>query len=97
MILNEFEPVKMFRTVVDVSLDPKPKQAHMIPDLPGWEAWYHVPSGSVYVKTGSGRRAIITTGNLAFIELFKEDIVGQIQDTRGAGKKKNDEKKSGAV
>ena len=94
MVLGEWERVKMFRTVQDPMVGPKPRQAFMLPDLPDWEAWYHTASGAVYVKTDKGRRHIIGTGNLSSIELEKED--GKIQDIRRAGKKK-DEERGGAV
>lgn len=92
MVLEKFERVKMFRCVADPMIGPKPRQAFMIPDNPGWEAWFNAENGYVYVKTETGRRHVVPTGNLASIELFKEeDSVGKVQDTPRAGKKKNEQ------
>lgn len=80
--MNEWIKVKMFRTVQDPMIGPKPRQAFMIPDNPGWEAYFHIPSGSVHVKvpTPNGSRIhIVTTGNLNGIETFGEDY-GPFQD-----------------
>lgn len=91
MKLSPFESVKMFRCVADPMIGPKPKLAFMLPDSPGWEAWFNTESGYIYVKTDTGRRHLVPTGNLASIELFKEEEVGKVQDITGARKKKNEQ------
>ncbi len=80
-----FEKVLMFRCVQDPMVGPKPRNAFMLPDLPGWEAWYHLQTSSVHVTTDKGRRHVIPTGNLSSVELFKEETHGTIQDAAGAG------------
>lgn len=88
-MISEWEKVRMFRCVQDPQIGPKSKNAFMVPDLPGWEAWYHTASGAVYVKTDTGRRFIVGTGNLSNIELEKETD-GKVQDISRARKKANE-------
>ena len=90
MVLEKLERVMMFRCVQDPMVGPKPKNAFMLPDLPGWEAWFNTENGYVYVKTDKGRRHVIPTGNLSSIELFKEEEIGKTQDTGRTTKKKNE-------
>ncbi len=80
----EWTKVKMFRTVQDPMIGPKPKQAFMMPDSPGWEAWYHIQSGTVHVKvpiqaTPGYRMHIVGPGNLNAIETYG-DLYGPFQD-----------------
>lgn len=87
-MLNDLERVLMFRCVQDPMIGPKPRNAFMLTEKenPGWEAWFNNQTGSVYVKvpTPSGiRRHIIPTGNLASIELCKEEENGKIQNATG--------------
>lgn len=91
MVLEKFERVMMFRCVADPMIGPKPRQAYMLPDLPGWEAWFNTESGYVYVKTQTGDRNVIPTGNLSSVKLFKEEDLGKVQDLAGARKKKNEQ------
>jgi hypothetical protein len=65
-------PIRMFRCVQDPMIGPKPRNAFMIPDLPNWEALFHVPSGTIYVKTDKNRLHSIGTGNWSAIEFFNE-------------------------
>jgi len=71
--LLEWERIKMFRCVSDPMIGPKPRNAFMMPDLGGWEAWFHVPSGSIYVVTDKGRRHLVGTGNWSSIELYNDE------------------------
>lgn len=93
--VRDWEKVMMFRCVQDPMIGPKPRNAFMIPDLPGWEAWFHIQSGAVHVKTDKGRRHLVPTGNLASIELFKEEPIGEIKDQAGAGAEATEEKRRG--
>lgn len=92
--MTEWEPIKMFRCVQDPMIGPKPKQAFMLPDLPGWEAWFHVPSGTIYVVTSYGRRHLVGTGNWSGIELFKEGEHGPTQNHPGETAKEDAKKSS---
>lgn len=78
--IKEWEKVLMFRCIQDPMIGPKPRNAFMLPDLPDWEAWLHIPSGTVHVKTSHGRRHVVGMGNWSSIELEKEKD-GQIQNT----------------
>lgn len=79
--------VKMFRCVQDPMIGPKPRNAFMLPDLLGWEAWLH-PSGNIYItainsSTGNKSYHVVGMGNWSSIQLY-EDYDGKIQDTSGA-------------
>lgn len=73
MIFEEWSKIKMFRCVTDPMVGPKPRQAFMLPDLPGWEAYLHAPSGTIHVQTDKGRRHVIGMGNWSSIELIQDD------------------------
>jgi len=88
---SEWVKVIMFRCVQSPDIGPKPRQAHFIPDNPGWEAYYHVPSGTVHVKTAYNSRIhIIGAGNLNKVEL--EGDYGPFQDQSGARAEENETK-----
>lgn len=90
--MSDYVKVKMFRSVTDLSIDVKARKAHMIRDLPGWEAWFHLPTGSVHVKTGAGRFGIVGIGNLEFIEL-EDGNYGPFQDKTGEGEETKEQEK----
>ena len=75
MSLKAIEKIKMFRCVQDPMIGPKPKQAFMLPDLPGWEAEFYTSSGTISVKTSYGRRHLVGPGNWSSIELYPEEVV----------------------
>lgn len=64
-------------------IGPKPKNAFMLPDLPDWTAWLHVPSGTIHVTTSHKRRHVVGMGNWSSLELYKEEEDGKIQNTPG--------------
>ena len=88
MQLETWTRVKMFRCVTDPMIGPKPKQAFMLPDLPGWDAVLHIPSGIIYVKTDKNRHHVVGMGNWASIELYPpEEIPTQaVEEKRGPGR-----------
>lgn len=92
--LGEWERVLMFRCVQDPMIGPKPKNAFMLPDLPDWEAWLHVASGTIHVKvpTQNGpRRHVVSMGNWASIELYKEDVALKTQTPKRKTSEKAEE------
>jgi hypothetical protein len=83
--MTEWQKIKMFRCVQDPMVGPKPRNAFMLPELPDWTAYLHVPSGTIHVTTDKGRQHVIGMGNWSSIELYKESEGGQTQDFTGAG------------
>lgn len=72
MNLKDLEPVRMFRCVQDPMIGPRPRQAFMLPDLPDWQAWLHIQSGTIYVITNLGKRHAVGAGNWSSIEFYPE-------------------------
>lgn len=89
---KEWTTVRMFRCVQDPMIGPKPKQAFMLSDLPGWNAYYHIPSGTLHCKTSFNDIIhIVGAGNLNKVEALEGDY-GPFQDRRDENEKEANEK-----